>query len=310
VQIADDVKEDLLVHHLRAMRDVGPLAEEIRIFDVAFGAEQLRELGREHLADLGRPVVPGHLDALVVVPEVVEVELEASAVRRTDHLAQLLDVFGFAVGGEPHHLPFLAVAGKPEELRDRRVEQAGGVGKFNPIDDLELAVAPHAPHRRHEVAEPVDRQAGRLLERRDEERARDVRLVMLDAVELCPHGARLHTQRLGELAFDPPHLGDVRETVLDDLRERRPLLDREQDLLVQVGLGIARHRDVIDVARADAAALQHRADRERRKPGAVLAPVETLLFDRRDEQSVFDEHGGSVAVKRVDTQNVHRGRTL
>jgi hypothetical protein len=39
-------------------------------------------------------------------------------------------------------------------------------------------------HRRREVAEPVDRQDRRILERRGEERARDVCLVVLDVVEL------------------------------------------------------------------------------------------------------------------------------
>ena len=43
--------------------------------------------------------------------------------------------------------------------------------------------AADAPHRADEVAEAVDREHGRLVERRDEERAGEVRAVVLDEVQ-------------------------------------------------------------------------------------------------------------------------------
>src|SRR5262249_7937085 len=111
-------------------------------------------------------------------------ELEASAVGRPDDLPQLVHVGRLAVGREPHHLPLLAVLVEAEELRDGRVEEARRVRELDAIEDLEVEAPAYWGHRRDEVAEAVDREAGRLLEGRDEERARDVRLVVLDVVEL------------------------------------------------------------------------------------------------------------------------------
>jgi len=115
---------------------------------------------------------------------------------------------------------------------------------------------------------------------RHEEGTRDVRLVVLDVVNLCAKGVRRRAQRGRERVLDAAHLGDVGQSVLDQLGDGRPLLQREKDLLVQVGLGITRDRHVMDVTDGEAAALQHRADRQGRKASAVLAPVQPLLLDR------------------------------
>ncbi len=301
LQVLEDVEEDLLVDHLGAVGDVGPLAEELRILRIARRAQQVGQLGREDQAHLRRPVVPGHLHAFRVVAEVVEVQLEPPVVDGVNELPELVDVGRLAVRRQAHHLPLLAVAVKADELRDGRVEEAGRVRELDPVDDLQLPIAPHAAHRRHEVAEAVDRQAGRLLERRDEERAGDVRLVVLDGVELGLQRPRLDPQRGGQRLVDAADLGHVGQAILHQLGERRSLLDREQDLLVEVGLGIARDGHVIQLGGGDARRLQDRLGRQPREAGAVLAAIEPLLFHRAHQLTVLDQRDGGVAVVGIDS---------
>ena len=40
--------------------------------------------------------------------------------------------------------------------------------------------------------------------------------------------------------------------------------------------------------------------------GAMLDAIETLLFDRGDQSAVFDDCRRSIAVIRVDAEDVHR----
>ena len=40
--------------------------------------------------------------------------------------------------------------------------------------------------------------------------------------------------------------------------------------------------------------------------GAMLDAIEALLFDRGDQSAVFDDCRRSIAVIRVDSENVHR----
>lgn len=42
------------------------------------------------------------------------------------------------------------------------------------------------------------------------------------------------------------------------------------------------------------------------KAGAMLDAIETLFFDRGDQSAVFDDGRRSIAVVRVDSENVHR----
>ena len=54
------------------------------------------------------------------------------------------------------------------------------------------------PRRADEVAEAVDRADGRVVERRDEERAREMRRMVLDPVNLRSRRVGRETERLGE----------------------------------------------------------------------------------------------------------------
>ena len=152
---------------------------------------------------VGEPFRPRHVDALVVVREVVEVQLEE--VRRLHELAHLLAVdVGVAVRGEAHHLALVAVLREAQPLRDGRVEDAERVREEHAVEHVEVVAVAEREHRRGEVAEAVHRQDRGLLERRDEERARDVRLVVLDVVELRAQLALLDAERAASSSCRPP----------------------------------------------------------------------------------------------------------
>jgi hypothetical protein len=89
-----------------------------------------------------------------------------------------------AVRREPHHLPLVAVLREAEPLRERRVVDPERMRERDAVEHLERVPAAVREQRGCEVAEPVHRQDGGLVEGRDEERGRRVREVVLDAVEL------------------------------------------------------------------------------------------------------------------------------
>ncbi len=203
---ADEGEEALLVDLLQRRRHVAvPLLELVARLPAR--PEQRLELGREQNAQLWRAVLPRHLHAGVEVAEVTQVETERAVVHRAHDLAQLADEAGLAVGREPHHLVFVAEAEEAEVLRDGGVENPQRVREEDAVEHLDAIAAAARQHRRHEVAEAVDGEQRRLLERRAEEGGGEVREVVLDgnerraarAWQLEPH-ALLKVADLHEIA--------------------------------------------------------------------------------------------------------------
>src|SRR5207253_4201819 len=87
--------------------------------------------------------------------------------------------------------------------------------------------------------------------------------------------------------------------------DRRPVAQGKKDFAAEVGPGVERSGDVVDVLGADAAGRQAVADRLRREAGPMLDAVEPFLLDRGDELAIDDQGGGRVAVKGVDAEDVH-----
>ena len=88
-----------------------------------------------------------------------------------------------AVGRQAHHLVFVAVLREAEELRERGVEQAERVRELDAAADVDVVAAADAPHDAAEVAEPVDRDDRRFVERRGEERAGQMGAMVLDEMD-------------------------------------------------------------------------------------------------------------------------------
>ena len=189
LRLVDDVQVRVLEHGLQRAGDVLVVLRQLAR-RLARRPEDLLEARREDAADRRRPLRPRHVDAAVVVREVVEVQLEELAVQLHE-VAHLRAVHvRLAVRREPHHLPLVAVLREAEPLRDGRVVDAERVRERDTVEHLQPVAATDRDERRREVAEAVERQHRRLVERRDEERGRRVRLVVLDVVERRAQSAR------------------------------------------------------------------------------------------------------------------------
>ena len=295
-----DVEVGLLEHLLQRGGDVVVVARELGVGGPG-GAEGLDHPVGEDPPDRRRPLVPGHVDALLVVQEVVEAELEHRPVELHE-LAHLVEVARLAVGREAHHLALVAVVREAEPLRDRGVEDPERVRVEDALEHLELVAVALGEHRRGEVAEAVDGEDRGVLERRDEERARDVRLVVLDVVEAGGEGVRLDPEPLRERRADVADARRVLEAGLE-VAGARAVADRAQQLLAEVRLRVARDGDVVELLGLQARVGEAPRGGQRREAGAVLDAVETLLLGGCDELAVDDESCGRVTVEGVEPQD-------
>jgi len=78
-----------------------------------------------------------------------------------------------------------------------------------------------------------------------------------------------------------------------------------QNLFVQMGAGVARNADVVDLLNPDSRRAQAILDRLSGKSGAVLDAIEALFFDGANQLTVFDERGGRITVICIDAEDVH-----
>ena len=120
-----------------------------------------------------------HRQALAVV-EVLHVEPEAAVGLEVDQvLRDQVVVDGPAVGREAHQLVFAAVDLEAAVVGERGIEQPERVRKLQLLRQLDLVAAPDAQRRRAPLADAVERQDGRFVERAREKRARRVALVVI-----------------------------------------------------------------------------------------------------------------------------------
>lgn len=132
-----------------------------------------------------------------------------------------------------------------------------------------------------------------------------MREMMFDVVKLGAQVSLWQVEDAGEFIFQISHSRGVCEPVLGlakDAQARR----RIQNLFVQVRGRIARNADVVHVFEPHAGRFQTISDRLLGKARAVLDAIEAFFFDCGDQSAVFDDCRRSIAVIRVDAENVHR----
>jgi len=108
-----------------------------------------------------------------------------------------------------------------------------------------------------------------------------------------------------EFVFEVADLCRVRESILclpKHTQTRRSV----QDLLVQVSGRIARDADVVDFFESNDRFFETVTNRLHGETRAVFDAIEAFLFYRGDQSAVFDDCRRSIAVVRVDSENVHR----
>ena len=298
MQRVEQVEERLLVHRLRRAGDVLVTLLQ-RLILAARRAEPLRKLAREQGPHHGLAVLPCVLEFLAVMAEAREIQREAAIALEPHDAAHGLEVFRLAVGRQAHHLVFVAVVRKADELRDRLVEHAERMREMHAPIDADLAAAAQAPSRAGEIAEAVHRHANGLLEWRHVEGRRQMRPVMLHefdtAVErLAQRFAQQHRHRLAlrAVAQSREHqrrIGPVPQREPDLLRERRARITVD-----------GQHRDL---AQREARGLEAVAHRLGRQPRPVLYAPETLFFRGGHELAVDHQAGGRIAVVGVETED-------
>src|SRR5216683_4312251 len=118
-----------------------------------------------------------------------------------------------------------------------------------------------APHRAGEITESISREQRGVFERRNEEAARQMRLVMFDAVKFCSKllgiGIKGRRQRFRNTR-------EFRENFEALPRERRHA-QRVKKFCAQPRVWISRYGNVTDVRQSEARFLQAVADRLRGK---------------------------------------------
>ena len=304
VQRAKHFEQDLFEARLQRGRAV-----TMHLFDRSRGiARRPQALGHVvgiHRAQFGSlvGVAPGHFRAGAMVLEIFESQAEADASVGADNVAELVQVGRLAVSGQAHDFVFVAEFAKSQILRHGRVIHAERMGKRNRPVDVHAIAPAGSPHGAGEIAEAVRGKQRGLFERRNEKRARQVRLVMLDAVILGSNLVRRDIERLRERfrnSHEPGHhfgpfAGKTRhpQGVQEFCPEARP--------------GIARDRDVVDFTQRDAGGVQAVADRRRRKSRRVLHAVKAFFFDGGDQPAVRNNRRGGIAVIGVDSQGCTSG---
>ena len=98
--------------------------------------------------------------------KIVEIELECPIRDQMDDFAHLGEIGRVSVRCQTHDLVLVAVIGKAEIVGQSLVKNSERVRKINPPRDLDVGAAADAPGCACEIAETVDRDDGRLGERR------------------------------------------------------------------------------------------------------------------------------------------------
>ncbi len=210
VKRPQEVKEGLLVHHLRRAGNV-----VVSLFERLIGLSGRAEQGFQSRAVVGThrwaAMTPLMGQALGGVGEPAQIEAEGAIAAQAHDPLHRLEMGRLAVGGQPHHLVFVAVVRKAEELGDRGVEGAEGVWKEHLAIDADAGAGAMAPGGAGEITEAIHRHHRRLREGRGVEGRRQMGTVVVDEVQ--PGAQRLIRKCSGQVvgqggtfALDPPLL--------------------------------------------------------------------------------------------------------
>ena len=201
-----------------------------------------------HRAEFGSlaGVAPGHVGTRAVMLEIFEAQAETDASVGAHDAAKLIQISRLAVSGQAHDLVFVAKLAKPEILRHGGVIHAQRVRKCDGARDIHAIALARSPHRAGEIAQPVGREQRGLFEGRNKKRARQMSLVVFDAMEFRANLFRSDVKRLRE------RFGNSHESSQHfcSLAGKARHLQGVQKFRSQARPGVARDRDVVDFAQA------------------------------------------------------------
>ncbi len=295
-------------------RFVGEVLDRPR--QVHLALRQVRLLFARRAAYRFGEAAAGHRESLAVI-EVRLVQVNGPVVADAgDLLAQECQVARLTVRSEPHHLVFARIHLEAGEVGERAVEEAERIGEAKLLEEPQVGAAAGAERRRRPLADAVDGDDGRLLERRGVEGGGRVRLVVVAEHDLprerlrqLPRGLRV-VGLLEIRQFAPDRVANP-ELLLhpegDGLDERAPALRGVVEIgveqAVELGERLLVEADQRQVGRCEAGFAQAVAARVGGEPGVVLRPGEALLLRRGHDLAVDDEAGCRVVVEGRNPEN-------
>ena len=242
----------------------------------------------------------GHRQAREVV-EVLLIEPERSVVAQIDQfLVDDVDVFRLAVRRESHDLVFAGVDLEPGVVRERRIQQSKRIRPVQLVENLEIIAAAAADRSGRPFADTVDCQDRRLLERRRQERAGGVGLVMLAVQDISRVAELLFQLAIDvQLVFDPQRPGH---------QERREPSGRDAEVRFQNSLEL-QQRFVVETDRShvvdpNAGVRETELDCPVRKAGVAFLPGEALFLSGGDDLAAAQQARGAVVVEGRDSEDV------
>ena len=234
-----------------------------------------------------------------VIAEIAHVDGVAAVGQRPDHVAEALDVGVLAVGGERHHLAFVAEAGKPQVLRDEGVDEAGRIHDARRPQAFEPVALAEIGAGRAVVAIAVHHQHERLLERRHEEDG-GVRIVVRNVDDRRQRGG---AEAAGEVAhqevieeYDIVLLRGVRAGQRQAEAQREAAQHDRRERPAQQPQ-VPRRGYAVDIAEIDAQVLEAGREGLLGELLRLLDAVEALFLEHQLGRAVLEE--GNAAVVRL-----------
>src|SRR5436190_12330064 len=199
---------------LQARRQVALSISQLTI-RLACRAKLAHILVRKNSSNLRRAIIPGHIDAFRRVAKIIQIEPKLPFLFSPNDVAKLSDEPRAPERRQPHHLSFVSIMRKTEKLRCRRIDNPERVRIFNLAQNLDRVPNAFAPHRRNEIAKAVEREQRRPFERRNEERTREMRPMMLNVMKPRAQSRVGNSERLRQISFQIAHLCRVPQTICE-----------------------------------------------------------------------------------------------
>src|SRR6266550_7694137 len=217
-----DVKANLFQTQLQACCDVTFAIGEWTTSRAAWTKCMCELIGKD-TSYYGRALIPGHVHTFRVVAEVIKIQTKPSIFFGANDLAKLIDKTRLAVRRKSHHLPFIAIMRKADELRRSCIDYARGMRILNLSQHIDRIPFSPCPHGRDEITEAIDGKQRGTLERRNKEGAGKMSSMVFDIVKLRPQAILSHSEGLREIVFQIANLRRVPESILNLAEDPTPL---------------------------------------------------------------------------------------
>ena len=251
---------------------------------------------------------PRHGEALAEI-EVIHVQPQAAIRLEVDQvLADQVPIDRSAIRRQAHQLVFTAVDLETTVVGERRIQQPERMGELQMVGEPKAIAGTEAVCRRTPLADAVEREDRRLVERAREEGARGVALMVIGE-----HDGHSSRTRQG-LSQQAAHVELVPEPYRHRLREAQESARREGqvglDQPVELHERLVVEGEVVEPLRREPRLGQAIRDRSGRKARVVLSPREPLFLRRGDGFAVDHERRRTVVIERRDTEDCGQRSTL